>query len=217
MDTPRELVLYTIGHSNHSLERFIELLQLHHINAVGDVRSQPYSRRYPHFNQSNLRSALAGAGIAYVFLGKELGARPDDSSVFSNGKVSYDRLAVRSEFQEGLNRVRQGIQKYRLALLCAEKDPIQCHRMILVTRHLRTPHLVIKHIFADGSVETNELAERRLYKSLGLEPTLFTDESETIEGAYAQQGERIAFSRDARNGEANEPSPAKASIPTPSD
>ena len=189
-------VLFTVGHSNHTLERFLELLRQHNISAIGDVRSSPYSRFCPHFNQANLKSALAGVDIAYVFLGKELGARPDDPACFVNGRVSYEQLAARREFQTGLNRVRQGMRKYRLALLCAEKDPLDCHRMILICRHLRSPDPMIRHILADGSLETNEAAERRLCDRLGLRADLFTSEVELIERAYDRQAERIAFTQE---------------------
>jgi uncharacterized protein (DUF488 family) len=81
--------LFTIGHSNHSIDAFIALLQQHGITAVADVRSHPYSRFLPHFNQSALKAALLNAGIQYVFLGKELGARSADPSCYVNGKLSY--------------------------------------------------------------------------------------------------------------------------------
>jgi len=185
--------LFTIGHSNHTLERFLDLLHTYRINAVGDVRSSPYSRFSPHFSQSGLKTALALRGITYVFLGKELGARPDIPSLFVNGRVSYARLAARPEFLEGLHRVKQGMKKYRLALMCAEKDPVDCHRMILVCRHLRSADLAIHHIHADGLYETNEAAEKRLCSRLALQPDLFTSEADIIEQAYERQAERIAY------------------------
>jgi len=188
--------LFTIGHSNHPLERFLELLRQHGISAIGDVRSSPHSRFCPHFNQASLNSALARAGIAYVFLGKELGARPDDPAYFVNGRVRYERLAARPEFQEGLDRVRRGMKEYRLALMCAEKDPLECHRMILVCRRLRSSELTIHHILTDGSLETNEVAERRLCDRLALRPDLFTSEADVIEQAYERQAERIAFTQE---------------------
>jgi len=190
-------LIFTIGHSNHTLEYFLDLLRQHQINAVGDVRSSPHSRFCPHFNQSNLKVALAGAGIVYVFLGKELGARPDDLTCFVNGRVSYKLLAARREFNEGLNRVRSGMTKYRLALMCAEKDPIDCHRMILICRYMRSPDLTIRHIHGDGSFETNEMAEKRLCDRLGLRADLFTSTAEVVEQAYDRQSERIAFAQES--------------------
>ena len=186
-------LLFTVGHSNHSLEQLLDLLLQHHVSAIGDVRSSPYSRFCPQFNQDVLKSALAQVGIAYVFLGKELGARPDDLDCIVNGRMSYERLAARPEFRDGLSRVLQGLTKYRLALMCAEKDPVDCHRMILVCHHLRSPELEIRHILADGSAETNEAAERRLCERVELHASLFETEAEVIEQAYGRRAEQIAY------------------------
>jgi uncharacterized protein (DUF488 family) len=188
--------LFTIGHSNHSLDRFLELLRLHQIKAVGDVRSSPYSRYVPHFNQAALKPALERAGITYLFLGKELGARPDDSSIYIDGRVSYARLAQRPAFLTGLAKVRAETAARRLALMCAEKDPLTCHRTILVCRALRALELYPQHILADGTLEASTAAERRLYGLFKLAPNLFEGEAEIIEQAYDRQAERIAFARE---------------------
>jgi uncharacterized protein (DUF488 family) len=196
MTSERRTTLFTIGHSNHTPQRFLDLLRTYQITAVADVRSSPYSRFSPHFSQSDLKTTLAREGITYVFLGKELGARSDNPSMLVNGRVSYARLAARPEFLEGLHRVRQGMKKYRLALMCAEKDPLDCHRMILVCRHLRSADVAIHHILADGLYETNEIAEQRLCKRLALQPDLFTSEADIIEQAYERQAERIAYAQE---------------------
>ena len=196
MTPTNDTTLFTIGHSNHTLDRFLDLLRLYDISAISDVRSSPYSRFSPHFSQASLKATLPRAGITYVFLGKELGARPDDPACFVNGRVSYERLAARPIFQEGLDRIRNGMKKYRLALMCSEKDPLDCHRMILVCRHLRSPDLAIHHILADGLRETNEAAEKRLCNRLDLQPDLFTSEADVIERAYERQAERIAYTQD---------------------
>jgi uncharacterized protein (DUF488 family) len=188
--------LFTIGHSNHTLDRFLELLRRHDIEAVGDVRSSPYSRYVPHFNQAALRPALERAGIAYLFLGRELGARPDDASVYVDGRVSYERLAQRPAFRAGLEKVRAETCTRRLALLCAEKDPLACHRTILVCRALRGSGLYAQHILADGTLEASAAAERRLYALFKLAPNLFEGEDAIIEQAYDQQAERIAYARE---------------------
>ncbi|MDQ1336940.1 MAG: hypothetical protein QG552_3890 [Thermodesulfobacteriota bacterium] len=186
--------LYTIGHSTHSIERFIELIQRHHIDAVCDVRSSPYSRYNPQFNRETLQAELKRHGIAYVFLGKELGPRSDDPGCYENGKVQYDRLAQMKLFQEGLRRVRQGMASYRVALMCSEKDPATCHRTILVCRRLRDKDTRIRHILEDGSVEENDLTIRRLKNLLKLpEIDLFTSPEEMVERAYDIQGDRIAY------------------------
>ena len=129
-------MLFTIGHSNHPIEAFIRLLQGHGVTAVGDVRSHPYSRYAPQYSRDPLKVALAQKGIAYVFLDKELGARSKDPGCYKEGKVQYDRLARQPQFAEGISRVTEGMKQYCIALMCAEKDPLECHRTLLVARKL---------------------------------------------------------------------------------
>src|SRR5262249_62321000 len=117
--------VYTIGHSTHDPERFIELLRAHGITAIGDVRSNPYSRMNPQYNRETLKTILAAADITYVFLGRELGARSQDPACYERGKVQYDRLARTELFRAGLDRVRDGMERFRLALMCAEKEPLE--------------------------------------------------------------------------------------------
>jgi uncharacterized protein (DUF488 family) len=186
--------LFTVGHSTHPLEVFLRLLTMNNISAIADVRSCPYSRMNPQFNQEPLKTQLKMAGIVYAPLGRELGARTDERSCYENGKVQYDRLARTPLFREGLKRLLEGVQTHRVALLCAEKDPITCHRMVLVCHELRHELLDIFHILADGSLEANAEAERRMVEAVSLpEHDLFTSRDETIEEAYRLQGNRIAW------------------------
>jgi len=186
--------IYTIGHSTHPIDEFIGLLKMHGINAVADVRSDPYSRYNPQFNRENVQPELKRHGIAYVFLGKELGPRSDDQGCYENGKVSYRRLARTTLFQDGLKRIRQGMGSYRIALMCSEKDPVACHRAILVCRHLRSDGIQILHILEDGSIEENDAVVKRLMELLNLsDKDLFTTSEEMVERAYDIQGEKIAF------------------------
>ncbi len=186
--------LYTIGHSTHTIDRFIELLSIHEITAVCDVRSDPYSKFNPQFNHKTLQTELKRHGIAYVFLGKELGPRSDDPDCYVKGKVDYNRLSQTELFQEGLRRVRQGMKSYRIALMCAEKDPVMCHRTILVCRRLRAEGMRIRHILDDGSIEENDQTIKRLMELLKLlERDLFHSPEEMIERVYDLQGDRIAF------------------------
>jgi uncharacterized protein (DUF488 family) len=188
--------LFSIGHSNHTLEHFLELLRQHQVEVVCDVRSSPFSRYVPHFSQAALKPAMEHARIAYLFLGKELGARPDDPACYVDGRVSYARLAERPAFLSGLEKVCTQTATRRLALMCAEKDPLTCHRTILVCRSLRAWHLYPQHILADGTLEASDAAERRLYGMFKLAPNLFEGEAEIIEQAYDRQAERIAFARE---------------------
>jgi uncharacterized protein (DUF488 family) len=200
--------VFTIGHSTHSQERFLELLKLHGITAVCDVRSKPYSRNNPQFNREALKEALRSAGLAYVFLGKELGARSDDPSCYESGKVRYDRLAATGIFQQGLERVQEGMKKYRLAIMCAEKEPLDCHRTILVSRHLQKLGIDVQHIHPDGHLESHAAAIERLMLQLKQwENDMFRSRDEIIEDAYKQQEERIAYA--LSDSAATEPEPAR--------
>lgn len=187
--------IYTIGHSAHSVARLIELLQQHQVTAVADVRSQPYSRRHPQFNREPLAFELSLKSVGYVFLGEELGARSSDSSCYEGGKVQYDRLARTELFQRGLERIREGMAKgLRISLLCAEKDPLTCHRAILVSRSLESLGMNVRHILEDGALESHADAVQRLLYELKIgETNLFASEAQLIEDAYAIQGEKIAY------------------------
>ena len=199
MNKNREL--FTVGHSNLSIEAFISLLQQHEITAVADVRSHPYSRRFPHFSQPALKASLLNAGIRYVFLGKELGARPEDLSCYEGGKALYERIAATQVFFEGIQRLVKGVETYKIALMCAEKDPITCHRTILVCRQLRNFRLQINHILSDGSLESHQQLEERLLGKFNknlhqpIQLSLFESPEEEVdlEEAYNQQGNEIAY------------------------
>lgn len=188
------VTFFTIGHSTHNIEKFIGLLKQHQITALVDVRSSPYSRVNPQFNRESLKEVLREQEIAYVFLGKELGARSNDPTCYVRGKVQYDRLAKTDLFSEGLDRVRQGAEKYRIALMCAEKDPLACHRTILVTRHLVGRGMSAQHILEDGSLESHDAAIERLMRQLKLpEGDMFRSRSDWAQDAYRLQGDRIAY------------------------
>jgi uncharacterized protein (DUF488 family) len=199
--------LFTIGHSQHSLEHFIALLQQHNVTALADVRSMPYSRRLPQFNRQVLEKHLPQAEIRYVFLGKELGARPENPSCYVDGKALYEHIAATPEFSQGIKRILKGVQSHRIALMCAEKDPITCHRAILVCQHLVPFNLEIGHILHDGSLEYHEDLEERMLKlhhlqeeKLGDQLSLFADDptpkltrEERLKTAYHRQGLKIAY------------------------
>jgi uncharacterized protein (DUF488 family) len=156
------MMIYTVGHSNHPLDKFLSLLSSHGITAIADVRSTPFSRRFPQFNKERLAASLSEHGVAYVFLGKELGARSNDESCYENGQVQYQRLAATSLFRQGIDRVVTGAEKFRVALMCAEKEPLDCHRTLLVSRALEQGGASIAHILADGSIEMQAQTMTRL-------------------------------------------------------
>ncbi len=189
--------LFSIGHSNHEMDVFLALLRRYGITAVADVRSDPCSRFNPQYNHDALQRSLEGAGIRYVFLGKELGARRSEEDCYVEDRVCYHLVAQSPQFQEGLQRLHRGMEKFRIALLCAEKDPLYCHRMILVFRSLRNQGFRLQHILEDGRVESQNEAEDRLLEELDLplDGDLFFSRNEIIEQAYDRQGKKIAYVR----------------------
>jgi uncharacterized protein (DUF488 family) len=194
--------VYTIGHSNHSIEKFLELLARHSIEAVTDVRSHPQSRFNPQFSLKRLRASLEEAEVAYLFLGRELGARSDDPALVVDGKVDYGRLARTPRFQEGLTRVATAAATARVAILCAERDPLECHRAILVCPELAARGVDAQHIREDGRLESRAELETRLLAAVArdesprtgdLFPDLRGDRDERIAAAYRRRGKEIAY------------------------
>jgi uncharacterized protein (DUF488 family) len=185
--------LYTVGHSNHSIDKFVGLLTTNSITAIADVRSQPFSKRYPQFNKERLAAVLAQQGIAYVFLGNELGARSEDPSCYENGKVQYGRLAATPAFKAGIARVLAGAEKFRVALMCAEKEPLDCHRTLLVSRALQSVGAEITHILADGSLESQEKTMSRLVGLVGLSKEDLFQHNDLIAVACRLREDKIAY------------------------
>jgi len=176
------------------MDTFIDLLRQFEIAAIADVRSSPYSHGVPYFNQELLAEQLERVGIRYVFLGAELGARRSERECYEEGIARYELIAKSPLFERGLDRVRLGSEKHRIALMCAEKDPIMCHRSILICRHLKGDVPRIRHILEDGNLEAHEELEERLLDRAGLaEPDLFTTDEERLERAYDWQGDRIEY------------------------
>ena len=187
-------MIYTIGHSNHPIERFVSLLRQHGISAVADVRSNPYSRFHPQFRREPLIRCLAESAIEYLFLGEELGARTRDSQCYDpDGRVSYARLAQTGAFGRGLTRLLIATQTQRVALMCAEKEPLECHRTLLVARALERSGIEVAHILADGGLEGHARCMERLALRLRLDGGLFADPDQIREEAYDVQGRRIAY------------------------
>ncbi|MBE9221772.1 DUF488 domain-containing protein [Cyanobacterium stanieri LEGE 03274] len=198
--------IFTIGHSNHQIEQFIFLLQLHQVTAIADVRSIPYSRYNQQYNQKNLQNKLKQNKIAYSFLGDELGARSKNPNCYVKNQAIYEKIAQTEEFLKGLTRLIKGTNKHNIALMCAEKDPINCHRAILISRYLSKQNITILHILSNGQLESQNQLEKRLLDLLGLNTpkqlNLFDfsqensqSEDDLIEDAYHIQGTKIAYLR----------------------
>lgn len=187
----------TIGHSDHSLATFLGLLLTHHVGALADVRTAPYSRLHPHFNQDRLRHALSDEAVKYVYLGNVLGGRPNDASCYVDGRVRYDRVAATKDFRAGLARVVEGAGRYRVALMCAEREPLDCHRTLLVGHALDQEGIEVRHILVDGSVESHKEAMDRLLTRHGLAPEgdLATPREQSIAAVIARQASRVAYAQ----------------------
>lgn len=163
------MTVYTIGHSNIAIERFVDLLRLHLIQVLVDTRSQPYSRYAPQFNRESLKTSLQRAGIAYLYLGEELGGRPRDARYdLSGGQVDYDRLAEAPFYQEGLKQLQHEAEGHCLAMMCSEANYRHCHRYKLITRSLVKDGLEVCHILPSGNLEqTRADAFRPASRQLG--------------------------------------------------
>jgi uncharacterized protein (DUF488 family) len=194
--------IFTIGHSDLTIGDFVDHLLLYEITALVDVRSSPYSRSQPQYNKEFLKRVLQKNNISYVSLGKELGARSEQPECYKNGKVQFDILEKQPLFLQGISRVIKGLTKYRIALMCAEKDPLNCHRTILVSRHLYNHGIAVNHILYNGLIETHSSLEKRLLECLKIEDDdLFLSYNEIIAIAYKRWGERVAYVAESPNNE----------------
>jgi uncharacterized protein (DUF488 family) len=163
--------LFTVGHSNHEPEAFLALLRAHGITAVADVRSSPYSRRQPHFSRQPLEGLLAHHGVAYVFLGRELGGRPADRSLYhAEGWADYERVRATAAFQEGLERLLRGLESHTIALMCGEEDPLDCHRGLMIAPALEDVGLPPRHIRKGARLETAAEFRERVLAASGIGP-----------------------------------------------
>jgi uncharacterized protein (DUF488 family) len=159
----------TIGHSNHATDTFLGLLRAAAVTAIADVRSIPFSRRHPQFDRERLAADLGREGIAYVHLGVQLGGRPADPLLWRDGVADFERIAATPAFREGLDRVVAGAQIHRLALMCSERDPLHCHRCLLIGRALVARGVGVGHLLADGTTRSQADIEADLLALAGLD------------------------------------------------
>ena len=203
MPAIRSTVL-TIGHSTHSAAAFIDLLQGHGVTALADVRAAPYSRFNPQFNRETLADSLGPHGIAYVFLGRELGGRSEDPALYDEGRISYERLGQTRSFFEGLDRVVKGATEYRIALMCAEREPLECHRCLLIAPALEAQGVSVAHIRPDGRLEPHSDVMGRLLALHGLQDSIEDKRlfprslAERVTEAISRQARRFAHRNEAQ-------------------
>ncbi len=185
--------LFTIGHSNIQAERFVAMLQGAGVNAIADVRSVPASRFFPWFSKKNLAAALAAAGIAYTAMGETLGGRPRDDNLYRDGVADYEAMALQPEFQAGLDQLTDEASRSRLCLMCAEREPLDCHRCLLVARKLAERGLAIGHILHDGTIEPHRATEQRLLELSGTAGLFAAGQGERLPAAYRCRARAVAF------------------------
>lgn len=187
--------VFSIGHSDHAAEAFVALLARHGVSAVADVRAAPYSRHHPQFSKAALIATLRAAGLAYVYLGEQLGGLPSARVRGQMRGSGYAAMAATEAFQEGIVRVGQGRERHRIALMCAERDPIDCHRALLVGRALAGVGVEVEHILADGATEGHTALERRLLDAAGRGEgcDLFATPAELLALAYLRQEKRAGL------------------------
>jgi hypothetical protein len=154
---PETNPVFTIGHSNHSAAKLAGLLKAYGIEVLVDTRTHPYSRHAPHFNRGALETSLPKDGIGYLFLGRELGGRPEGDEFYDGeGRVDYALVGCSGPFLDGISRLEEEIRARTVALLCSEEDPVRCHRRLLVGRALEERGITLRHIRGDGSIETED-------------------------------------------------------------
>jgi len=191
-----EFDLFTVGHSNISIERFIALLQQAGVTAIADVRSVPLSRRFPWFSKNNLAKNLAREGIDYTAMGEVFGGRPRDERLFRDGIADYEEMAKEPHYQDGLARLMAEAGRWRVCLMCAEREPLDCHRCLLVARSLAERGVAVGHIPHDGTIEPHAHTEQRLVALAGEDCDLFAHgQGERLAAAYHRRAQAVAYRR----------------------
>lgn len=207
--------IYTIGHSSYTHEQYLKLLKYYNINCIVDVRSIPYSKYVPQFNKEEIKKFLKLNSIYYIFMGKELGARREDKRLYTEGYLDFEKTSKSMNFINGIDRVKDGIEKgYKIALMCKEKDPIDCHRNILVARQFSMQGFNVLNILENGLTETQEHIEERLLNLYYPERNQMTildiqnknniDKKSLIKKAYILRNKEIGYRLDEKEPTQNE-------------
>jgi uncharacterized protein (DUF488 family) len=163
------------------------------VSAVADVRSTPLSRHFPWFSGKNLSRRLEQEGISYLMFGDTLGGRPRDPSLYRDGIADYEAMARQPQFQAGLDRLLDVSAHHRVCLMCAEREPLDCHRCLLVARALAGRGIAVAHILHDGAIEPHQATERRLLSHSGMDDDLFvTGQDARLAAAYRSRARAVA-------------------------
>lgn len=201
--------LFTIGHSNHPTAYFLEMLEAHHIDCIVDVRSIPVNKYNPQYNQPALRAVLAQKNIQYLHFPESFGARQTDPSLLDeHGQVDFDKVRRSDAFRTGVRRVETGLERgFRIALLCAEANPLECHRFAMVAVHFARTGFTVLHILKDKSLCDQEAMEALMlekYRKKLPKPSLFEpdiSEKDHLHAAYRFCNNDIGWSASANANE----------------
>lgn len=188
--------IFSLGHSNLEFPDFLNLLKRAQVTAVADVRSSPFSGRYPWFSRREMKDNLKEAGLFYAFLGKELGGRPTSPNLYRGNVADYTAMSNTDLFKSGITRLLQGRETHRIAMVCSERDPLHCHRCLLIGRHLARHAIQVTHLRFDGGRESQTQVEDRML----LEENLFSGDllktdSDRLAEAYLKRSLQVAFTR----------------------
>lgn len=178
------ITVFTIGHSHLTIDQLLELLNLHQISLVVDVRSAPYSQFAPQFNRETLEASLESVGLKYKYAGNYLGGRPRDPDCYKNGQlpegkadylhlVDYPKVMTKEFFQKGIQHLINLAQYERAAVMCSEEDPGICHRHHLIGRYLTSQGITVWHIRADGNMVRDQALPNLKSEPPVEQPTLF--------------------------------------------
>ena len=191
--TAEHVDVLTIGHSNHPIGRFTSLLQGAGATTIVDVRSTPASRRYPWFSARGLREYLKQVHIAYLSMGDALGGRPRDTSLFRDGVADYEAMAATDAFRAGIDEVVAMAPRVRACLMCAEREPLDCHRCLLVAPALAARGLRIGHVTPDGNIVPHEAIEDRLLAQFGDDDLFAGGRDARLAEAYRRRARAVAY------------------------
>jgi uncharacterized protein (DUF488 family) len=199
MDKP---IIYTVGHSTHKIDYFLDLLREYSINCLIDIRSVAASSYNPQYNKEPFSNFLKNNGITYLHFPDEFGARHSDPDLLDDeGKVSFEKIQKSWNFKNGIERLLQGIDKgYIITLMCSESEPYECHRFAMVSVALEKDGFRVMHILKDKTLKSNTELEIQLlkeYEKLVLQPNIFQEKvtlDEQIKLAYRLKNKEIAFS-----------------------
>jgi uncharacterized protein (DUF488 family) len=189
---PADFDLLTIGHFNQPADRFMALMQGAGVTAIADVRSVPFSRRFPWFSVRMLATRLQGADIAYLPFGETLGGQPRDPALYRDGVADYEKMAATMQFRAGLDRLEEEMGRFRLCVMCAEREPLDCHRCLLVGRALAERGFALGHILIDGTIEPHAVTENRLLEHAGESDDLFGGRADRLARAYRKRAGKVA-------------------------